>query len=431
MDEINGRHQRSGQIREPRPMKELTDNEPDIRETMTRSIPDLQAVEHPQQRPHLGDTTSDTRTIGGAALPLVSVIIPAYNAEKYIARTLESVVSQTYKNTEVLVINDGSTDRTVGIVESFVRNDSRIRILHQPNLGATAARNCGLRSSKGEYIAFIDADDVWHNEKIRAQVECFQRSGPSVGLVYSWSVIIDEGDNPLSGIAHEYRGNVLAELIYSNFVGNGSSPLIRRSCFEEVGDFKVHLRAGQDWDMYARIAERYEFQVIPKYHIGYRRTMNSISANYKNQERFMAMVVDSFEKQHPNIPKSLFRLSRSRTYSYLASRCNDQGRYLDSVKYFLRGLVLDPARLLELDYYLSLLKACIRFAAKPIVSSIWGNQLVWGKLHRRVLTLVGRGPAAQYRMGDEDFTRRRPRLYDRIHDRRMARLKGIMTRGRS
>jgi glycosyltransferase involved in cell wall biosynthesis len=404
-------------------MKELANNRSGTKAAMIDSTPDSQVAKRVQQGPDFSGTSPETRTIAGAASPLVSVIIPAYNAEKTIARTLESVLSQTYRHIEVLIVNDGSTDRTVEIVEAFAQKDRRIRILHQPNLGATAARNCGIKSSKGEYIAPIDADDIWHNEKIQAQVECFQRFGPSVGLVYSWSIIVDEKGNPLAGIAHEYRGNVLAELIYSNFVGNGSCPLIRRSCFQRVGDFKDNLRAGQDWDMYLRIAEQYEFQVIPKFHIGYRRAMNGISADYKNQERFMTIVIDSFKKEHPDIPKSLFRLSRSRSCSYLASRCNDQGRYLDSVKYLLRCLVLDPARILSPEYSLALLKVFIRLAAKPIVSLIWGNQLIWGKLHRRALTVAGRGPATLYRMGAADFAYRRPRLYDRIHERRMGRLR--------
>jgi glycosyltransferase involved in cell wall biosynthesis len=404
-------------------MKELVNNRSSTNATMIESIPDSQVAKRLQQGPDLSGTSSETRTIGGAASPLVSVIIPAYNAEKTIARTLESVLSQTYKHIEVIVVNDGSTDRTEEIVEAFAQTDRRIRILHQPNLGATAARNCGIKSSKGEYIAPIDADDIWHEEKIQAQVEVFQHCGPSVGLVYSWSIIVDEMGNPLAGIAHEYQGNVLAELIYSNFVGNGSCPLIRRSCFQNVGDFNINLRAGQDWDMYLRIAERYEFQVIPKFHIGYRRAMNSISADYKNQQTFMVMVVESFEKKHPKIPKPLFRLSRSRMYSYLASRCNDQGHYLDSVKYFLRCFALDPVCVLSSEYYLAVLKVFIRFAAKPIVSLVWGNQLIWGKLHRRVLTLARRGPATLYRMGEGEFAHRRPRLYDRIHKRRMDHLR--------
>jgi glycosyltransferase involved in cell wall biosynthesis len=386
----------------------------------------LQPLELSQDHPG-----TDAGANKGSELPLISVVIPAHNAEKFISCTLGSVLSQTYKNIEVLVVNDGSTDGTVMMVESFLRSDSRLKILHQPKQGAPAARNYGIRSSKGEYIAFIDADDIWHKEKLQAQIECFRCSDPSVGLVYSWSIIIDEMGNPLSGIAHDYWGNVLAELIYANFVGNGSCPLIRRTCFDEVGNFKVHLGAAQDWDMYLRIAERYEFRVTPKFYVGYRRASNGISADYKNQERFIAMVIGSFEDKHPSIPKALFRLSRSRTCFYLASRCNDQGRYLDSIKYFIRCLVLDPVRLLSSEYHLSVLKLLIRCTTKPVVSLIRGSQPTWKELHRRVSTLAGLGPVGQFRMGDGELLHARPRLYDRVHNWRMARLKHRVVAGGS
>jgi glycosyltransferase involved in cell wall biosynthesis len=365
----------------------------------------------------------------GSSGPLVSVVTPAYNVEKSIARTLESVLSQTYRNIEVLVINDGSTDGTVAVAESFARKDSRVKVLHQANLGLPAARNCGIRSARGEFIAPIDADDIWNEEKVQAQVECFQRSDDSVGLVYSWSMIIDENGTPLTGIAHQYKGNVLAELIYSNFVGNGSSPMIRRSCFDELGYYDVRLRAAEDWDMYLRIAERYEFQVVPKYHVGYTRVLSSMSANYKNQENFMAMVLDRFEEGHRKIPRSLFKLSRSCTCFYLAGRSNDVGRYLATSGFLLRCLLLDPARIFSSEYYLALIKWFVRFLTKPAVSFIWGNQLVWVKWHRRVSAKSNRKLGAWYKMRGLDLSRRGPRLYDRIHNRRMARLKDRMPVG--
>jgi len=407
-------------------MKEVAEKAPGENRGAVNFVSLAQGREREDRNPKPEQDRLETQAKASSSLPLVSVIIPAYNAEKFIARTLDSVLSQTYRNIEVLVVNDGSTDKTVEIVDSFAKKDSRVRVLHQPNLGLPAARNCGIRFSRGEYIAPIDADDIWHEEKIQAQVECFQRSSRSVGLVYSWSTIIDENGNPLTGIAHEYSGNVLADLLYSNFVGNGSSPMIRRSCFDELGFFDVRLRAAEDWDMYLRIAERYEFQVVPKFHVGYTKVLSSMSANYKNQEGCMARVVNSFEKTHPNIPKALFRLSRSRTSFYLAGRSNDSGRYVASLWFLLRGLMLDPVRIISSEYHLAILKCFIRFVTKPIVSLVWGNQLVWGKLHRYVRTRANKGPAVWYEMRGSDSVGRRPRLYDRIHNWRMARLKSRM-----
>src|SRR4028118_698519 len=126
--------------------------------------------------------------------PLVSVIIPAYNAENFIAKTLETVLSQTYQNIEVLVVDDGSPDTTAEIVKSFVENYSRVSLLQQSNAGVAAARNLAIEKSKGEYIAPIDADDIWYPQNIEKQVQCFLDSDPSVGLVYTWSVDIDEDD---------------------------------------------------------------------------------------------------------------------------------------------------------------------------------------------------------------------------------------------
>ena len=124
--------------------------------------------------------------------PLVSVIVPAYNAEAYIAHTLNSVLSQTYNNIEVIVVDDGSNDETANIVESIIQSDDRVTLLQQPNSGVAAARNLAIQKSRGEYIAPIDADDIWYPQKIEKQVHCMLHADPSVGLVYAWSVHIDE-----------------------------------------------------------------------------------------------------------------------------------------------------------------------------------------------------------------------------------------------
>lgn len=105
-------------------------------------------------------------------LPFVSVIIPAYNAEAFIGRTLESVLAQTYENIEVLVVDDGSRDRTAEIVASFAQKDSRVILLKQQNAGVAAARNLAIEKSRGEYIAPLDADDIWYPSKLDKQVQC-------------------------------------------------------------------------------------------------------------------------------------------------------------------------------------------------------------------------------------------------------------------
>ena len=136
--------------------------------------------------------------------PLISVIIPAYNAEIFIRRTLDSILAQTYTNIEILVVDDGSQDRTAEIVESFVEKDSRVTLLKQKNAGVATARNLAIEKSNGEYIAPIDADDIWYPQKLEKQAQCILEADQSIGLVYAWSVRIDEDDVIVGTIDVEY-----------------------------------------------------------------------------------------------------------------------------------------------------------------------------------------------------------------------------------
>jgi len=124
--------------------------------------------------------------------PLVSVIVAAYNAETFIKQTLDSVLNQTYRNIEVLVVDDGSEDRTAEIVAAIVQKSQRVLLLQQSNKGVASARNLAIQNPRGAYIAPIDADDIWYPQKLEKQMQCMLQAEPSVGLVYAWSAYIDE-----------------------------------------------------------------------------------------------------------------------------------------------------------------------------------------------------------------------------------------------
>ena len=123
---------------------------------------------------------------------LVSVIVPSYNASRYIRETLESVLGQTYSSFEVIVVDDGSTDDTAAIVADYSRRDSRIRLVSQPNGGVGAARNRAIAEASGEFIAPLDADDVWYPEKLQKQVASLERHGTEWGVGYCWSKSIND-----------------------------------------------------------------------------------------------------------------------------------------------------------------------------------------------------------------------------------------------
>src|SRR4028119_2048415 len=163
-------------------------------------------------------------------MPKVSVIVPAYNAMSYLPETLQSVLTQTFNSFEVLIINDGSSDEIVEWASEI--KDSRVKLISQENQGLSGARNTGIRSSQGEYLAFLDADDIWESSKLEKQVECLDKN-LDVGMVSSWISTIEPNGN-LINIYRNYKlGNELKrELFRSNIIFCGSTPLVRRMCFE-------------------------------------------------------------------------------------------------------------------------------------------------------------------------------------------------------
>lgn len=162
----------------------------------------------------------------------VSVIIPVYQVEKYIAATVKTVLAQTYTNFELIIVDDGSTDKSREICEQFT--DPRIKIICQENRGVAAARNTGIRNAQGEYLALLDADDLWLPEKLAKHVEHLETS-PSVGVSFCRSAFIDEQGKPL-GIYQisKLQDITPLDLICRTPIGNGSVPVMRREVFEEI-----------------------------------------------------------------------------------------------------------------------------------------------------------------------------------------------------
>jgi glycosyltransferase involved in cell wall biosynthesis len=233
----------------------------------------------------------------------VSVITPVYKVEKYVADTIQSVLNQTYENFELILIDDGSPDRSVEICQQF--QDPRIRIIRQENRGACAARNHGIRVSEGDYLAFLDADDLWLPQKLEKHVEHLNNN-PRVGISYSCSAFIDEEGKP-NGLYQIPRltGITKPHLICRNPIGNGSAPVIRRETFEavkfqdnlygEVEDFywDERLKGAQDVDCWMRIGLLTDWQIegIPDILTLYRVNSGGISANLsKHAESWFQMM---------------------------------------------------------------------------------------------------------------------------------------------
>lgn len=209
----------------------------------------------------------------------VSVIIPAYNALRFLPQTVESALAQTWRDFELLVVDDGSTDQTGAWAAQHP--DARVRLIQQVNAGAAAARNTGIAEAKGKYIAFLDADDLWEPTKLERQVACLSARA-KVGLVHTAIRYIDESGREINRVLRtQGEGDVWREVVVHNPVRCGSTPLIRRACFEKVGIFDPGLSFAEDWDMWIRIAAHYQFAVLNEPLVSYRQHSANMTKGYQ------------------------------------------------------------------------------------------------------------------------------------------------------
>jgi glycosyltransferase involved in cell wall biosynthesis len=279
---------------------------------------------------------------------LVSVVMPAYNAEHTIRSGLRSVLNQTFGQLDIIVVDDGSTDNTAAIAAAIAAADPRVRVIQQTNAGVAAARNEGVLQAKGDLVAFIDADDLWHPAKIDKQVALLRRLGDRVGVVYTWSWLIDAMDRlETRFFAADETGDVYATLVLHNIVGNGSVPLVRKTCLLDCGGFDTGLRAQgaqgcEDLRLWLRIAEHYNFAVVPEFLVGYRQDAANMSRKVVEMRRSYSLVIAEARRKHPEIPARIFRWSRGKFLFYLGENCAMSDRGLRAALLWLEVLVRDP-----------------------------------------------------------------------------------------
>jgi len=263
--------------------------------------------------------------------PLVTVVIPAFNASRTIAATLDSVVAQTYDNLEILVVDDGSTDSTAEIVLAYRDRDPRITLIKQANGGVAAARNTGIKVARGHYIAPIDADDIWHPAKIEKQMVVLLAGGPEMGLVYSPCRIIDANNGVLrTSPLYGCQGWVFCQHIYINFVGNGSSLLFRKKVALEVGGYDSRLRAwgaegSEDLLFQFRVAARYRFGCAPEYLIGYRHLPERMSSNAGRMFNSHKIALELIRAEYPGVPQFVYEWALAKTKIGIAPKLIHKG----------------------------------------------------------------------------------------------------------
>lgn len=206
-------------------------------------------------------------------MPLVSVIIPTYNSARFLPDAIDSVLKQTYRSYEIIVVNDGSTDNTS---EVLCRYSGKITVSEQRNRGVAAARNTGIRAAQGEYIAFLDADDLWLPDKLALQLPLFERN-PDVGLVYGYFAYVDEeGQFLREKEGRWYRGRVPGKAVFNISIRTGTV-VVRKDCFETVGLFDENLKVCEDVNMWVRLAALYELDYVPRLVAKFRSRTDSLT----------------------------------------------------------------------------------------------------------------------------------------------------------
>jgi len=195
--------------------------------------------------------------------PKVSVIMPTYNRAAYLREAIESVLAQRLGDLELIVVDDGSSDDTAGVLAAV--RDPRVRYVRQEHRGVSAAANRGLRMARGQYIGRLDSDDLWVPETLQTLAEVLD-SKPEVGVAYAKGQAMDSGGKLLPhthGMAPRFPGEALRSLVYEDFTCNIAT-LARRSCFDRAGEYDESLPASEDWDMWLRIAAQDQFAFVDR-----------------------------------------------------------------------------------------------------------------------------------------------------------------------
>lgn len=280
---------------------------------------------------------------------VVSVLIPAYNSQATLLQTLHSVQRQTFVDWEVIVVDDGSLDATPRIAAAVAASDGRFRLVRQDNAGVAAARNTALALARGRWVAPLDADDLWHPEKLARQLSCLEACAAGTVLAYSWSVDIDERSRVIGRRLdlESFEGDVYAALVLTNFIGNASVPLVSREALIRVGGWDTSLRARaaqgcEDWQIYLRLAELGAFALARGFLVGYRQSATSMSRRVEEMTRSYELTLADARERHPELPRALFRWSRAAFDFYRFETLFESTAQWSSLRPLLTALLRDP-----------------------------------------------------------------------------------------
>lgn len=252
--------------------------------------------------------------------PLVSVIIPCYNAEKTIKATLHSALKQQGVNFEIIIINDGSTDNTLSILQKYY--DPRVHIFNVKNSGVSETRNTGVQLSEGAYLAFLDADDLWETNYLASHLQAFSNN-PQLGVSYSKIQFLTADAQATHVFSSPYLRPVTAfEMMSENRVCTSSNIVCRREVFKQVGGFNEAMSYSEDQEWLLRVACQDQWQIVglDQCLLGYRASSNGLSSSLPKMEQGWVHMMTQAQQYAPEIINKKYKHAHAIYLRYLARR---------------------------------------------------------------------------------------------------------------
>ncbi|MEO1377959.1 MAG: glycosyltransferase family A protein [Cyanobacteria bacterium J06635_10] len=252
---------------------------------------------------------------------LVTIVLPAYNASEYLAETLKSVLQQTYTNFELLVIDDGSTDDTADIVHNLSQQDSRVKLISQQNQGVSVARNIGINMAQGEFIAFLDADDLWLPNKLTAHIQHLS-ANPNLGLSFARVEFMTFDGKATGKYSNPHFRNITQKNLYEeNPAITPSNAVFRRIALQQVGGFDGDLSGVADAELFLRIkCHGWEVEGIDEVLVLYRTSLAGMSSQLYKMEEDWNRFSNKVQAYAPELIKHHYKYSKAMLLRYLARR---------------------------------------------------------------------------------------------------------------
>ncbi len=333
------------------------------------------------------------------SIPTVSVVIPMYNVEHYIERCLNSVLSQTWQDFEVICVDDGGPDASADIVKRC--QDPRVRLVSQKNRGLAGARNTGINAARGRYVALLDADDYWAPEKLEKHIAHLE-SNPEVGISYCPSLFVDEAGNELGIGQFPKLSNIDAKHVFCrNPIGNGSAPVMRRQLLWQIATevaegqtmrrvfFNEGLRQSEDIELWLRVAltTNWVFAGIPEPLTYYTVNASGLSANLVKQFKSWQLAVTLNRASDRAFFQRWEKLAQAYQYRYLARRAVQSGRAISAITMMAKAVGSDIRILSEEPKRTLLTLGCSLLSVLPssMYSYLESFAMQKAKQHRLVL----------------------------------------------